>query len=181
MPWPATNISNRSAGEFIDDPDWDELVDALNFLANRPACRVYRSTAQSVNDNAGVTVVTFDTERFDTDNMHSTSVNTSRITFTTAGLYQVTFHGAFAAGNDYNVAWALIRLNGATTIAYNSGGRSVSAVSDLHVGVTTLYKFAAADYVEISVGQDNSANTARNLLAATNYSPECSAVWLGRG
>jgi hypothetical protein len=147
---------------------------------NPPACRVYNSANISVNDNT-VTLVTFNSERYDTDSMHSTSVDTSRITFTTAGLYLVAFNGQLPAANDYSVAGAYIRLNGTTYIAMNSGGRALTGSSDLSIGVTTVYKFAAADFVEVLVHQDNTANTARNLQAVSNLSPELAATWIGVG
>lgn len=147
---------------------------------NPPACRVYHDANQSINDNT-VTTVAFNSERYDTDSMHDTASNNSRITFNKAGLYLVTFQGRFPAANDFSVADAHIRLNGSTVIAWNSGGRALSGSADLNVGVTTVYKFAAADYVEARVHQDNTANTARNLETVGNYSPEFMATWIGVG
>ena len=173
--------STVTTGDLITAADWNQnVVNNVIFLANPPACRVYHNANQSVNDNTA-TVVAFNSERYDTDNMHSTSSNTSRITINTAGLYLVVFNGRFPAANDYNVAACHLRLNGSTLIASNSGGRAVTAVADLALGVTTTYKFAATDYVEVLVLQDNTANAARNLESVGNYSPEFSAIWIGLG
>lgn len=178
---PYTTPHTISVGELVTvDTMNDEWGGNVAFLANPPACRVYNNANISVTDNT-LTLVTFNSERFDTDTMHSTSVNTGRLTFTTAGLYMVGFHGRFPAGNDYSAAGAYIRANGSTYLAVNSGGRAVTGSTDLHIGVSTLYKFAAAEYVEFQVHQENTANTARNLEAVTNYSPEAWAVWVGRG
>jgi hypothetical protein len=180
MAYPIDLPADPSPGDEILASWGDDVRAALSFLANPPACRVYNSANISVPDNT-VTVVTFNSERYDTDNMHSTSSTTNRITFNTAGVYVVTFNGRFPAGNDYTVAGAYIRLNGTTFIALNSGGRALVGSSDLSIGVTTQYKFAAGDWAEIMVHQENTANTARNLEAPGNYSPEFAATWVGRG
>lgn len=157
-----------------------DVRDNVGFLANPPACRVYHNSNQSVNDNT-LTLVAFNSERYDTNAMHDPVTNNGRITINTAGLYIVTFNGRFPAAADYEVADCHLRLNGSTYIANNSGGRSKAASADLLFGLTTVYKFAAADYIEIQVHQDNTANTARNLEAQGNYSPEFSATWIGLG
>lgn len=175
MTYPATNISNRAAGEFVDDDDWDELVDALNFLANRPSCRVYNSAAISCA-NGAETFLTFNSERWDTDSMHSTGSLTGRITINTAGLYVVTANLDIApsATGDRYVA---IRVNGATVIGYDS--RRAPAVQGCLFVLSTLYRFAVADYIEVGVYQDSGG--ALNARAGTAYSPEFGATWIGRG
>ena len=50
-------------------------------------CRIYKSAGQSIGTT--LTAVTFDTESFDTDTMHDNVTNNTRITFTTAGYYEV--------------------------------------------------------------------------------------------
>lgn len=168
--------STRTSGEFITAAIWNQdVVNNVTFLANPPACRVTNSTTQNCND-ATDTLLTFDTETFDTDSMHSTSVNTSRITMTTAGLYTVQFSGEFAAANDYAAAYAYLRLNGTTIIGRGAGGRSVVGFVTLFVNAQTVYKFAANDYVEVLVGQDNTAPATRTM-GNHNFS----AVWIGLG
>lgn len=64
--------------------------DPLTYLlTNYPRVHAYSAASMSFS-NATARVVNFDTEVYDTDSMHSTSSNTSRITATTAGLYE--FH-----------------------------------------------------------------------------------------
>jgi hypothetical protein len=148
--------------------------------ADPPACRVFHNANQSIND-VTVTTVAFNSERFDTDTMHDTVTNNSRITFTTAGLYLVTFNGGFAAAGDYSSALAQIRLNGVTGIAEVFAGTQADANENYFITISTVYKFAVADYVEARVWQNNTANVARNLVALGNISPEFSAVRLGSG
>jgi len=152
----------------------------VNLVRDPPACRVYNSANISIPHSA-TTAVTHDSERFDTDTMHSTSSNTSRITFTTAGLYLVGFHGRFEAGTDYSRAYADITLNGATLLARYDRRATTVDVRDPAMEVVTAYKFAAADYVEARVFHQNTAAAARNLVVSANESPEFWAVRVGSG
>lgn len=159
---------------------WNASVrDNILFLANPPACRVYRTTDQSLTDNTETTI-TFDAERFDPTGMHSTSSNTGRITFSDAGVYIVSFHGWLASGGDYAEVEGRIRLNGSTVIALESRHMSTFNAPQT-IMMHTIYKFAAGDYVEMRLRQDNTAAAARNLIANTPFSPEFAAVWVGLG
>lgn len=141
-------------------------------ITTLPGCRVFNSANIAVN-NTTDTYLTFDSERFDTDTMHSTVTNTGRITFTTAGVYTVTGNVRFAStGGGLRESW--IRLNGTTRIAHDD--RLAVTGGDNTCCVTTIYKFAAADYVELGCYQDS--GLARNVVASGNYSPEFSAAWM---
>lgn len=138
-------------------------------------CRVYNTTDQIIAGDATPYAVTFDTERYDTDSMHSTSSNTSRITFNTAGVYIVIGQlnlGASAAGTarDLNIL-----LNGSTVIARFREVPNASANVNDHV--CTIWNFSAADYVELTIAQD----TGGNLIAGANgdFSNEFMAQKIG--
>lgn len=155
--------------------------DNVSFLASPPSCRVYNSALINVV-NATDTLLTFDSERFDTNTMHDTVTNPGRITFTTAGVYVVSFTGQFIAATDYTQGNAYIRLNGTTPIGLGSSvGTSTLSTAGMFVSCHTIYKFAAADYVEVMVRQTNGAAATRAIQALGNYSFECSAVWIGLG
>lgn len=157
------------------------IRDNVSFLANPPACRVYRATSQSITNNS-LTVVTFDTERYDTDSMHSTSSLTSRITINTAGIYVVSAHIVWQADTDYTRRLFDLLLNGATIIARKSDESAAHGIAnDEGWNLSTQYKLAAADYVEVRVFQTNTSAGANNVTAATNYSPEFAATWVGKG
>lgn len=161
----------------------DSVKAATDYLASPPACRVYRTTTQSINNNT-LTAVTFDAERFDTDTMHSTVTNTGRITFTTAGIYVVSFSGGLAAASDYTLVEMMIRKNGSSILANSTMGTWANATDGPQCATTTIYKFAAADYVEALVFHVNSGAAARNLTASgTGAAQYCdfSAAWIGTG
>lgn len=170
-----------TSGAVISKTTFGDVVKAdLDYLANPPACRVFHNASQSVA-NGGTTTLAFNSERYDTNTMHDNVTNNSRITFTTAGLYIITANIEFAAGTDYANVVASIRLNGTTFIAGENNGAVTHAASAANVSVTTTYKFAAADYVELLASQVNGAGTARNVVTAGNRSPEFAATWIGLG
>ena len=131
-------------------------------------CRVFNS-AQIAIPNAALTALTFDSERWDTDTMHSTSSNTNRITFTTAGKYIVGGNVEWLA-NTIGIRDVVIRLNGATRILWQSLGAGAAPFNTPIQSVATMYNFAAADYIELMVVQTSggSLNTETNA----NWSPE---------
>jgi len=160
---------------------WGNSVKAAtDYLANPPACRVYHNTTQSINDVTETTVA-FNSERFDTDSMHNTVTNNSRITFNTAGLYEVRFQFQLTSAADYVLIVGVIKANGAASNIATEDFYVGAAGQSARFAVATTYKFAVADYVEARVYQDNTANVARNVLSNAAYSPEFSAVWMGLG
>lgn len=181
--------TTRATGFLVTAAVWNQdVVDNVTFLANPPSCRVRHDAAVSIANNtvvvlgttAGTTAV-FNTERFDTAAMHSTVTNPGRITFPVAGVYMVSFSGNLAAGTDYTHVVGRIRLNGTTVIASRNSGTVADVTTQPDFTLSTIYKFAANDYVEALVYQENAAAAARNLESNAGYSPEFSACWMGLG
>lgn len=137
-----------------------------------PRARVYNSAALSI-PNGLVTALTFNSERYDTDNIHSTSSNTSRLTATTAGTYLIIANVSFAS-NTTGERVCRIRLNGTTTIG-NVAAAPVTGDSTTQ-SVSTQYALAAGDYVEVEAFQTSGG--ALNVEANANYSPEFSMIRL---
>lgn len=141
-----------------------------------PACRVTNSIAIATVDNVEK-LLTFDTERFDTDSMHSTVSATDRITFNTPGVYSVRLDFEFPT-NGTGYRYGIIRLGGVTPIAFESKTAS-SVITGVGFSIGTIYKFAAGDFVSASVFQNSGG--ALNINKSGNFSPEFSACWIGRG
>lgn len=161
------------AGIDIDGKDLRQVVNSASVSGGgngwTQACRVYNSADESIPDGT-FTVVTFDSERYDTDTMHSTSSNTGRITFTTAGIYNVhaQIQWDVPGTNGFNFQ-AEIRLNGATIIALVNI-ENANTNSFVRMEIATDYQFAAADYVELLVSQNTGG--AFLVKASANSSPE---------
>jgi hypothetical protein len=118
------------------------------------------STAQQTAANNASTPITWnETATFDTDTMHSTSPNPSRITFTTAGKYIVTGQIVFANSDINGARTAYIRLNGSGYIAAHSMMPADNANHQMLNPTTGVYYFAATDYVELVAGVDDASGS----------------------
>ena len=133
-----------------------------------PAARVYNSANISI-PNATLTALTFNSERFDNDSIHSTASNTSRLTATTAGVYSISGNFTMAPLGS-GVGLIGVRLNGSLIIAYQRFA-GITA-TNLIQAIQTTYKLDVGDYVELIAHQDS--GSALNVIAASNYSPEFS-------
>lgn len=140
------------------------------------ACRVTRAGVQSI-PNSVQTAVAFDEERSDTDGMHSTVTNNSRITINTAGFYIVGFNGTMASTSLYTRVFAALRINGTTEIARGPNVDTTAAAQEPHFAVTTMREFSVGDYIEVLVFQTSTA--ARDLNAVDERSPEFWAARIG--
>lgn len=128
-------------------------------------------TANQTIANSTFTAISFDSEVYDTDTMHDNSTNPTRITFTTAGKYDVTicftWGGAPGTAAEYTV-----RLNGTTQILYAS-------VRPAGAGELTFFwgmperSFSAGDYIELRVRQNSGGNL--DIVAGADYGPWCRA------
>jgi hypothetical protein len=172
MAWTTPNTS-WADGNLVDASDMNDIGNNLDYLYNRPVgARVYNSSNISVSDSS-LTALTFDSERFDTDDMHDLVTNTGRLTFTTAGKYLV--KGQVEWSGDSNGRRELtIRLNGATILAQTT--IAPAGTADMGQEVSTIYDFAATDYVELLAYQDSGGS--RSAKSSANYSPEFMAMKL---
>jgi hypothetical protein len=141
------------------------------------ACRVTRTATLSHPGAIGtLTTVPFTSEEFDTDGMHDTITNNTRITIKTAGYYEVGSMGSFEAATTYTRTFCNILLNGAVEIARNqSSGTSVNVSQPMHVN--TVYYFDVGDYIEVQVNQ--ASGGAKNLEVTPDRSPVFWAARIG--
>lgn len=145
------------------------LVELPVWLRNPDRCQVYHSANQSTSHNIGY-VVQFDSERYDSvsaNPMHSTSTDNERVYIRTAGIYIITFVGAFAA-NGTGGRQILIRKNGKEFIAGVHRG-ATSASFETGLSVTTQEWLEAGEFLTVDAKQ--SSGGALNLLGGVRYSP----------
>jgi len=133
-------------------------VHAAQPSVNDVSARVFNSADVTVpNMNPGEwTSLTFNSERWDTANLHETTTNSGRLKAPAAGKYyifaNITWESPIASG-----LWGLrLQLNGKTVIAEQSLPNT-AAPFRISMSVGTLYALAAGDYVEAQVFQ-NSGN-----------------------
>jgi hypothetical protein len=128
--------------------------------------RVYNSANETIPTTTWATV-TFNSERWDTDNIHDNSTNNSRLTCKTAGIYLIVFCGAFASATSGRLGGEIV-LNGTTQIGMMTN--LLSSLGQMRTNITAIYSLNVNDYVEALVLQESGGNL--DLVAAANYSPE---------
>lgn len=150
------------------------LRDNLAFLYAAKAARVYNSAAQSLANNT-LTAITWDTESLDTDAIHSTASNTSRLVVPAglAGIWAISGQLEFAA-NATGVREIDVRKNGSTVIAFAK--RDADASVATVVPVTLIVQLAAADYVELLGWQNSGAALNTDAGASVSF---FEARWMG--
>lgn len=141
---------NASAGNYLvfHSTKSMELFSAADFAArfrttaSAGVTHVTANTDQTLADNTP-TSITWNTEILDPSGLHSTSVNTDRVTVSEAGLYLVGCQLQWAA-NGTGARQAILGHNGATAFGVGQAGGNAST------GETTMsvsiYSAAATDY-----------------------------------
>ena len=169
-----------AVGDKITASLWnDDVRDAVNFLISPPRVKVYKTANQSIADNA-YACLTWNAEAFDSDTMHDNTTSNSRITFTTAGTYQITLNCLWA-NNSTGIRNHTIEKNGSTSInsgtkilepfAFNPGNATHNGVS-----VSLMHSFAAGDWIQVFVLQNSGG--ALNLSGTTEAHSSFSARWI---
>ena len=130
-------------------------------------CSISKSANQSIS-NSTETIITFDSEEFDTNTFHSTSSNTSRITIPAgkAGYYQVNFRCMFN-DNAAGIRTMAIFKNG-SSIALSAEGTGTS--NRQTVTISQVISLAEADYLEMAVLQNSGGSLDLKGLLDTNIS-----------
>jgi hypothetical protein len=142
-------------------PEWGAA--AAGFIG----CSVYKSGTQSLANDT-VVVVTWDSEYYDTDAIHSTASNTSRFTVPTGlgGKWQIICSLSFAAATAGSYRSLRLRKNG-TDINFFDGAPAGST-SQTSISYSNILDLVATDYIEVTADQ-NSGGTI-NLSGGTGRS-----------
>ncbi|MBA7708476.1 hypothetical protein ES703_117376 [subsurface metagenome] len=128
--------------------------------------RVYHSVAQSIPTNTP-TFLAFDSERYDTDNIHDTVTYNSILTCRTAGIYLITFTGRYAANVSGKRTWE-IYLNHVTRLSEHTD--DVDANGYFARTTATIYQLSVGDYVEVRAWQNSGVNV--DVQSEGNFTPE---------
>lgn len=130
------------------------------------SARVYHDVDQSIPDGVN-TALSFNSERWDTDDIHNTVTNNNRLTCNTAGKYLLIGQIVFAIDANGNRG-IVIRLNGVTSLA-RIKQVGVARIPPALV-VSTIYDLSVGDYVEL-LGFQTSGDVL-DVSSTGNYSPE---------
>ncbi len=133
--------------------------------------RVTHSAAQDVDDTT-VTILSWDTDIYDTDNFHDTSTNNNRITIPTGldGYYLV---GAVVrySGNTDGARDIRIEKNG--TRVWLGQTTYPSTTTGAEVSTSVVLYLAAGDYIEVAVWQ----NSGSTLKIESGTTGDLSGFW----
>jgi hypothetical protein len=135
-------------------------------------CKAYKSANQTLS-NATATMITFDSEFFDTDAIHSTSTNTSRFTVPAGkgGKWQLSTTLAYDANS---TGFRQIRIVKNGTNFNNLIAVPVTA-DGTHMSHTDIFELVATDYIELQAYQNSGGNLS---ILSTNYTT-FSFIYLG--
>jgi hypothetical protein len=146
-------------------------VHAAQSPGNDISARVFNSADVTVSSlkPGEWTSLTFNSERWDTANLHETATNSGRLKAPVVGKYyifaNITWESPIGSG-----VWGLrLQLNGKTVIAEQTLPNT-AAPFRISMSVGTLYSLAAGDYVEVQVFQNSGNPLLIPSIAAT--SPE---------
>jgi len=143
-----------------------------------PSCRAYNDAAIDPAVGSWVTV-TLNSERWDTNAMHSTVTNTGRLTIPTNGyaIYAmdggVQFDTSGIGGNTHYFGIRVL-LGGATVLRQHGPAEYTMNTHDMGLAISTQYSLVATNYVELQIF----TSVDINILCAGNFSPEFGATWL---
>jgi hypothetical protein len=145
-----------------EDSDFFEFTEGT-----QDKCKVDLSAAAFTHNSTGNWLaINWDAEDFDPNGMHSTSVNTSRITFNTAGYYLIGGNVRFAANATGQRG---IRITDGTTVLGLGVRVDAAASGATQLNVATLHQMAAASYAELEVYQDSGGNLAITLTEGADF------------
>jgi hypothetical protein len=163
-----------AVGNFMTAALWNAQVrDSVTFLTHVPVFKGVQTTGQSITSQSNpATSVLLDTESLDPDGGHSTTVNTSRFTVQTAGVYQVNAslgYGNLATGN----RMVGIQVNGTPVVQNAGAGMSGNSWSG---SVSWLGSLAVGDYVEMITY--HTIGSPQNLATSGASQPQLSLFWI---
>lgn len=172
-------IGTFTSGAILTAAQMNEIGTNTNNYRVPPLCRVYRNAALSHTSSANNQTPAFDTESFTNTDGGAvsgmwTSGDGSKITIRTAGVYVVTATIQFAA-NGTGFRQLEILLNGTTVIGKEVEAGNSSYSSTLNA--STIYSFAATNYIQCQVYQNSGGNLAYDVGIGTMT---LSAAWVGQ-
>jgi hypothetical protein len=172
--------ATEAPGSYLTGALWTAQVKAtMDYLMGSgtngvPRFKGWASTAQTLTTGATDTPITLDTEDWDSDNGHSTTVNTSRYTIQVAGTYRIVAIGGFSTNATGNRKLG-ININGANARA-GSIQQAGMASNSWNSCVVTELACVVGDYIEIVMWQTSGGNLA--TAASAGFGPALMVCWI---
>jgi hypothetical protein len=168
---PITTPYVFTAGDDATSTRLNTRSSAIAELQSPPRCHAFQAAAQSI-PNGAATAVLLDTEQVDTDGIHSTAVNTSRMTIVTPGRYRCIAQASFTSNATGRREVQLTR-NGSLIAIQRLP--TVSG-SNTNIQVTNEILCVAGDYIEMVVEQNSGGALNMNTGSNGTY---LHVAWVG--
>jgi hypothetical protein len=173
-------IASESPGNFLTGALWNANVKAMgDWLMGSasngvPRFRGYQATAQAIANNTWVSA-TLDTELYDSDNGHSTTVNASRYTVQVAGTYNVIGSMGLVANATGNRGVRLT-VNGTPVVGTFVKTAAPDATGSAGLVTAASPVCAVGDYIEVQVHQTSGGTL--NTNAVSDVACSMTATWI---
>lgn len=168
------DLSEDDHSQYHTDARGDARYAPIGFVG----CQAYNNSNIAIG-NASFTLVTLNSESYDSSSMHSTSSNTGRVVAPSAGYYLASAKVKFAY-HATGLRAIVVNVNsggaigGGTIIAYHAQMAISSGSFDTPFMIATPVYLNANDYVEMFVYQNSGGNL--NLLYSAEHSPYLSMI-----
>jgi hypothetical protein len=172
------DVANRPAKTIWTNFTQQHDINGLHLLNWTLPCVFVKSSVNQSIANGVNTTLSFDLEDYDTDNLHSTTTNNSRITISRAGLW-LFFATVVFASNSTGFRTVYLGINGGGSIGVTRV--TVNAVSGIetYVCAAGMKNLSVNDYVEVIVSQNSGA--ALNVLSGlAGINTHFGAIYIGR-
>lgn len=174
----AANLTSGAATDnyvLMADGSGGAAWEANDAAGYTQGCRVYNDANIATANGASYTL-TFNSELYDTDTMHSTVSATDRITITTTGVYMVWANVTFAYDAD-GVRALYIYNNGTDIIGRVQVDRVGNSYGSTIMQISAIYSLTAGDFLQLVAEQNSGGNL--NVLTNARYSPDFAAQRIG--
>ena len=149
-----------------------DYVDYIQPYLHFQGCRVWHSVNQSIPDSL-FAWLTFDSEDYDTDEMHDTIVNNERITIKTAGIYLITFQGHWNT-NNFGSRSVYFRRNDSLILESRQEAETAGRTTS---NLTTICSLSVGEYLRVQAWQSSGAPL--DMMRVANYTPYFMAQRIG--
>lgn len=176
------SVASQSTGASATSTWANSVKDGVDFLTGesatnkRPLVALRQTTAQTIATGSW-TAVTFDSEDHDSDGMHSTATNTSRVTAVLAGWYQVNATVSFTSNATGARGVGLRKDSSGSGIPTEARVFVPAPSGSAGVSISGLVYLAAGSYVEAVAWQDSGGNL-DTLVSSSQVRSQLQAVWV---
>lgn len=180
-------VPSFTSGQQLPASTMNTLSDLHRFVLGQtltdgsriPICVLVQTTQQTI-PNTSTTPITWDTEQIDTDNMHSTTTNPTRITAQTAGWYEVSAVVPTVTAPSSGKLGVGLTLNGEMVLGSAAQTPFASQPIAVPIPGAVLY-MGSGDYLELWAYQNSGSSVQLRYDTSGGACPRISVRYLMTG